>query len=179
MIQHPLDTMSTERKKQLQDRVASFCAAFLDLPNNPPEKILSEHFTSAHPEITEHGPDWARDKLPFLGHTFTGHARCIDYFSLLSETLEFLPSEDTFPSKEGFIVDPEGVGPVDRQHGRARGLVSVVGRARFKAVRTGRSWEERFIYRLSGFDEDGKIGHWEIWADPLSAWMSVQDEPLK
>ena len=55
------------------------------------------------------------------------------------------------------------------------GAVSVVGHARFGAVKTGRSWDERFVYRLSGFDEEGRIGHWEIWADPLSAWEAVGD----
>lgn len=38
-----------------------------------------------------------------------------------------------------------------------------------------KSWEEDFVYRLSGFDEEGRIGHWEIWADPLSAWDAVGD----
>ena len=29
------------------------------------------------------------------------------------------------------------------------------------------------LYRLSDFDEQRRIGHWEIWADPLSAWEAV------
>ena len=37
----------------------------------------------------------------------------------------------------------------------------------------GKEWDEEFIYRFSGFDEEGKIGWWEIWADPLSAWVAV------
>ena len=51
----------------------------------------------------------------------------------------------------------------------------MVAHAKFASVNTGRSWEEDFIYRLSGFDAQGKIGHWEIWADPLSAWQAVGD----
>lgn len=42
----------------LQQRAQAFCAAFLDLANNLPDKILSEHFTPGSPKITEHGPGW-------------------------------------------------------------------------------------------------------------------------
>jgi len=164
------------RSSQLRQRASAFAAAFLDLSNNPPEKLLSEHFVSSNPRITEHGPAWATSKLPFLGKTFTGKDGCVQYFSLLADTLEFLPSKDTFPQPQGIVVDAEAVGPdeeADRQ-GRGRGVVSLVGRAVFKSVRTGKSWEEQFAYRLSGFDDEGKIGHWEVWADPLSAWMAVE-----
>jgi hypothetical protein len=71
-----------------------------------------------------------------------------------------LPS-DAFPAADGFIVDA------------ASRMVSVVGKGRFVAKKTGKGWDEQFIYRFSGFDEEGKIGHWEIWADPLSAWVAV------
>lgn len=69
--------------------------------------------------------------------------------------------EDAFPDADDFIVDAEA------------GMVSVVGKGHFASKETGKGWDEQFIYRLSGFDEDGKIGHWEIWADPLSAWVAV------
>ena len=49
----------------------------------------------------------------------------------------------------------------------------MVAHARFTSVATGKGWEEDFIYRLSGFDDEGRIGHWEIWADALSAWEAV------
>lgn len=57
-------------------------------------------------------------------------------------------------------------------------MVSVKGKATFKSIETGKAWEEEFIYRLSEFDEDGKIGHWGIWADPLSAWIAVGGEDV-
>lgn len=86
--------------------------------------------------------------------------------------------EDTFPSIEGYIVDatatigePLGSGE-DKQ---PKGAVSVVGRASFASIKTGKQWDEQFIYRFSGFDEVGRIGHWEIWADPLSAWVAVSE----
>ena len=56
------------------------------------------------------------------------------------------------------------------------GVVTVVGRASFSSKKTGKAWKEQFIHRLSGFDGLGRIGHWEIWADPLSAWMAVGGE---
>lgn len=68
---------------------------------------------------------------------------------------------DAFPEADGFIVDVEA------------GMVSVVGKGRFTSKKTGKNWDEQFIYRFSEFDRDGKIGHWEIWADPLSAWDAV------
>ena len=71
---------------------------------------------------------------------------------------------------EEFIVDAE-----TRINGMetGRGAVSVVAKAVFESVKTGKRWEEMFVYRLSGFDEEGRIGCWEIWADPLSAWEAV------
>jgi len=65
------------------------------------------------------------------------------------------------------MVDEEAV--VDGK----KGVVSVVAKGVFRSRKTGRSWKETFIYRLSGFDEEGRIGWWEIWADTLSAWEAV------
>lgn len=161
------------RSSQLRQRATAFCAAFLDLASNPPDELISTHFIPVQPRITEHGPSWATSRLPFLGRTFIGRDECFDYFSLLADTLEFLPSQDTFPGPSGIIVDADAIGPEDSS-GAGKGAVSVVGKAKFKSVMTGREWEEQFIYRLSGFDEDGKIGHWEVWADPLSAWTAVE-----
>ena len=86
-------------------------------------------------------------------------------------------SPSTFPDAGGFIVDGEAAvgNPRARRGEVSRGAVSVVGSARFKSVKTGKGWDEQFIYRFSDFDEDGRIGHWEIWADPLSAWDAVGD----
>ena len=80
---------------------------------------------------------------------------------MLGEVLEMELPDDAFPGPEGFIVDAEA------------GMVSVVGQGRFASKKTGKGWEEQFIYRFSGFDGEGRIGHWEIWADPLSAWEAV------
>lgn len=79
----------------------------------------------------------------------------------MTNVLDMALGDDAFPKPEGFIVDAEA------------GMVSVVGKGRFTSRKTGKAWDEQFIYRFSGFDEEGRIGHWEIWADPLSAWEAV------
>lgn len=79
----------------------------------------------------------------------------------MTEILEMALAKDAFPGPEEFMVDAEA------------GMVSVVGKGRFTSKKTGKGWDEQFIYRFSDFDEEGKIGHWEIWADPLSAWDAV------
>lgn len=79
----------------------------------------------------------------------------------MTETLDMSLSKTAFPDAKGFIVDAEA------------GMVSVVGKGHFSSTKTGKGWDEQFIYRFSAFDELGKIGHWEIWADPLSAWNAV------
>jgi len=79
----------------------------------------------------------------------------------MTDVLDMALPDDAFPGKGGFIVDVEA------------GMVSVVGKGRFTSKKTGKGWDEQFIYRFSGFDGQGRIGHWEIWADPLSAWEAV------
>nr|POE49529.1 dsc e3 ubiquitin ligase complex subunit 4 [Quercus suber] len=177
--QRTVANMTTRRTVLLQ-RAQHFCAAFLDLANNPPPQLLDEHFsTSCPPQITEHGPTGAATRLPFLGRPFTGRDQCLEYFTLLSQSLEFSPSKDTFPTtKTGFVVDESARDTGDEANGRC-GVVSVVGKAVFRAVRTGKEWEESFVWRLSGFDQEGRFARWEIWADPLSAWMAVGGEDLK
>jgi hypothetical protein len=162
------------RKDLLRATVSSFCQALLDPP--PPAELINQYFTAVNPSITEHGPEWARSRLPFLAKTFTGQAGCEEYFSILSQTLKMLMKEDTFPSSEGYVVDDAAT--VGEPHRRdkdkePKGVVSVVGKATFASNKTGKQWHEQFIYRFSGFDRDGRIGHWEIWADPLSAWAAV------
>ncbi|KAI9648038.1 hypothetical protein NHQ30_002666 [Ciborinia camelliae] len=156
-------------KEEMRARAVTFCQAFVD--GLSPDIILSELFAS-EPRITEHGPE--NSELPFLGKTFLGrkfdyssNQTCDDYFSILSKSLKFEPSPTTFPTPKSFIVDE-----TCEINGK-KGVVGVVGSATFRSLQTGKGWNEQFIYRLSEFDGDGKIGHWEIWADTLSAWNAV------
>lgn len=158
----------------LRQSAFKFCTALVKPPQ--PDEFISKYMTS-NPRITEHGPQWATSQLPFLGVTFEGTEGCGEYFKLLLDTLKVQMDETTFPGLEGFIVDEHASATVDAEDSAGeKGVVSVVGRATFGSVRTGKAWKESFIYRLSGFDEDGRVGHWEIWADPLSAWKAVTDD---
>ncbi|KAF2705396.1 hypothetical protein K504DRAFT_494283 [Pleomassaria siparia CBS 279.74] len=161
------------RRTTLLDRTHAFCAALLSSSSSPsppaPADLVGAYFSSSDrhavappaPRITEHGPSWASERLPFLGKTFSGPESCIEYFEVLGRVLDMQLPADAFPPKEGFIVDAEA------------GMVSVVGRGRFVSKKTGKGWDEEFVYRFSEYDDEGKFGHWEIWADPLSAWEAV------
>lgn len=150
--------MASTRNGTLRKVTSEFCAALLSPP--APSELLSQYF-SDNPKITEHGPEWARSRLPFLAKTFTGIHGCEEYFRLMTETLAMSLGKDAFPNAKAFSVDAEA------------GVVSVVGKGHFSSQKTGKGWDEQFIHRFSEFDEEGKIGHWEIWADPLSAWDAV------
>jgi hypothetical protein len=175
------------RQDLLRSQAHAFCSAFSTSSSSEqtPQQILDTYFRNIpnhYPIIHEHGPAWSNKKLPFLGKEFVGRSlaegssaetdtnpgqsrdTCDDYFTLLSQTLAVENAE--FPASEEYTVDtvaPNG------------GAVSVVGVGTFKSVKTGKTWEEQFTYRLSGFDIEGKIGKWEIWADPLSAWNAIQN----
>lgn len=165
------------REDLLRETAATFCHTLMDPP--PAAELLRKFFVPTNPRITEHGPKWARSRLPFLAKTFQGPKGCEEYFSLLSQTLKMQMGKDTFPPSDGYIVDVATTAG-DSQSGEGdkqwKGAVSVVGKASFTSIKTGKSWHEQFIYRLSGFDEIGRIGHWEIWADPLSAWAAVDED---
>lgn len=150
--------MASTKNDALRKITTEFCAALLSPPPLP--ELLSQYF-SDNPKITEHGPEWARERLPFLAKTFTGKNGCEEYFKLMGGTLEMSLDKDAFPDAKGFIVDADA------------NAVTVVGKGHFSSRKTGKGWDEQFIHKFSEFDEHGKIGHWEIWADPLSAWVAV------
>lgn len=154
------NNIKEKRSDLLRQKGHEFCQALLAPPENP-LTLLQQHFVPKGAKITEHGPQWCTDRLPFLAKTFreiSGDDSCETYFKVLSETLKMHMTKDTFPGPEAFLVDADTV--MEKEDGRTRGAVSVVGRAKFESVKTGRSWEEQFIYKLSGFDDEGKIGHW-------------------
>ncbi|KAI9736688.1 MAG: hypothetical protein M1834_000892 [Cirrosporium novae-zelandiae] len=156
----------------LRSRTADFCAAF---QQGKDSVFILSFFREEDPKITEHGPQWASRFLPFLGQTFSGRRNsstsssptCDDYFDLLGQSLKFYPAADTFPPPEKIVIDTK------------LGVVSVKAHGKFEAIRTGESWEEEFTYLLSNWDEQGRIGHWEIWADPLSALKAVVGKKFK
>ena len=169
----PDDTKNSQ-ELVIRKMAHDFCRALI---LKSPTEVLDEYMVS-EPKITEHGPEWAEKRLPFLGKTFEGRKGCDQYFKLLSETLKMDLNENSFPDLSGCSADAraEARTGADELISETVGTVSLVGKGRFTSLKTGTSWEERFIYRFSGFDSNGRIGHWEIWADPLSAWVAVGDE---
>ena len=171
--------ISNHRAIIIRSTAESFCNAFVS--GSAPTEMLDKYFTS-NPTIHEHGPSWATERLPFLSKTFQGRRQsgletgsssltgttCDDYYDLLTATLSFHPTEKTVPSSEQFIVDADASNP----GGGSKGAVAIKLQAEFKSIKTGKGWEEEFVYILSDFDEDGKIGRQELWADPLSAWVA-------
>ena len=176
--------MST-KSRHLLHLTTSFINSFI--ANTPPTKILDTYFTPTA-SITEHGPLWARERLPFLATTFSGRGpqtehdpqkdqsapptdTLDDYYTLLSQTLRFLPRSNTLPLPEEYVVDEQN------------NKVVVKLKGKFESLRTGKGWEEEFVYvmgvRETGVEDTGKdgIGRWrietlELWADPLSAWVA-------
>lgn len=157
-----------------------FCCSFA--AGTPGEKCLDQFFT-ASPAILEHGPVWASQKLPFLATKFQGRrvksleknptetemtqeskTTCDDYYELLTSVLSYDPSSVFVPQEQEIAVDP------------LAGIATVKLHARFQSVETGKAWNEDFVYVLSEFDQNGRIGRHELWADPLSAWMAVSAE---
>lgn len=133
----------------------AFCTAFST--STPPSQILTDHFTHHHANILvhEHGlPQLA----PFLGRTFRGADGLTRYLSVISECLSYEDMRFT-----EYIVDAD-----------AR-KVSVRGEARFTWTSTGQSWDEVFAYVL-GFDGEGRVERYEVWADSGAAWLASRGE---
>ncbi|KAL8755176.1 MAG: hypothetical protein Q9184_004870, partial [Pyrenodesmia sp. 2 TL-2023] len=181
----------------------------------PPSETLEKYFAPAA-SIHEHGPEWARQRLPFLARTFSGRSPAASspsantkhsssspnvaapneegsteealtmdtYYDLLSSTLRYHPRDDgsSVPPLSEFSVD-EG-----------KGVVTVVFRAGFESVATGKGWLEEVVY-VVGFEGEGKgegpgedgrgehgkgrerrIQKLDLWADVLSAWVAVGGE---
>ncbi|EKG19299.1 hypothetical protein MPH_03162 [Macrophomina phaseolina MS6] len=167
-----------------------FSSAFVS-GSTPPSELLAEYFVAEDPRIIEHGPEWAQKRLPFVGRLFRGRrsstlttngantapsntATCDDYFDLLGATVALHAHADTLPENNAYVVDPNSLHSPD--HGP--GAVLVKCHAALSSVHTKRTWEEHFVFVLSGFDAGGKIGQLEIWADNLNAWAAVGGEDL-
>lgn len=167
-VQKNQTNTTKDRSSVLRSRAHAFCQALISPPATA--DLLKEFFipeaNGNNPTIREHGPSWVTVHLPFLGRDFVGVDASYEYFELLSQSLKMHLDEDSFPGADGFVVDAEA------------NKVVVVGKGKFESVTTGRSWDEKFSYVLSGWDEDGRLGRWDIWADPLSAWAAMSESDI-
>jgi len=164
----PTNPAQWSRSAMLRKCAHAFCMALANTEFDAHNFVSTFFVPGEASSITEHGPGWARKKLPFLGQTFQGRDGCVEYFQHLSQTLNLHLPVDAFPPDAELIVDPDA--EVD---GPYNGVVCVTGKGKFEAKETGWRWHEKFIYKLSGFDDDGRVTHWEIWSDPLSAWSAL------
>lgn len=123
-------------------------------------KTIMSHFPKSSSAFAhEYAPDSVNDSIPFLGKTFEGYHGIETYMSLMTEYLKYEDMEFF----DYAVAEEEEV-------------VTVKGSAKWTYVKTGKKWEETFIWRLSRFDEEGKIGGYEVWADPLSLWWAAQED---
>ena len=90
------------------------------------------------------------------GRPFVGLPAVLKYFELLASLLTYENMD--FSS---FVVDPE----VRR--------VACRGRAVFKWLSTGESWDETFAYIID-FDEGLKVTDYQVWADSGAAYLASQ-----
>jgi len=143
------------RSDKLRKIAHAFCMALVS-PEFDAYNFISHFFVEGDAAtITEHGPGWARKNLPFLGQKFQGRDGLFQYFTELNKTLNILFDSDAFPPDEELIVDPDC-----KVEGGLKGCVCVVGKGKFENKVTEWTWEEKFIYKLSGFDEDLRVTHW-------------------
>ena len=109
--------------------------------------------TSSPIRIFEHGlPELA----PFIGRSFYGIQGITDYFTIISNTLEY---ENMY--FYDYTVDIETK------------VVSVRGKAKFIWKSTKKYWNEIFIYRIQ-LDNEYKILIYEVWADTGAAYLASQ-----
>lgn len=150
---NPLPAMA-DRKALLKNATA-LCESFAQ--KKPVGQVL-ETFSSSRPDdivLLEHG---LQQLAPFLGRTFQGIAGAKEYFSIISELLDY----DNMKFSD-YIVDVE------------ERVVSVRGEADFTWKSTGNTWHETFLYRIQ-LDEAGKILVYEVWADSGAAYLASRGE---
>jgi hypothetical protein len=145
------------RRKLILAKAQSLATAIASKAD--PATIMSHFPESSKAFAHEYGPSPVTSSIPFLGKTFEGYQGIEKYMSLLGELLEY----ENMEFFDYTVAEEEEV-------------VTVKGRANWTYVKTAKKWDETFIWRLSRFDEEGKIGGYEVWADPLSLWWATQEK---
>jgi len=147
--------MSHEKRASLLFSAQSFCNAFA---SQAPLNDILKHFSSTRANdivVHEHG---LRELAPFLGRDFNGTKGVESYFEVVASCLSY----DNMSFKE-YIVDA------------VENKVSVRGTAKFTWTSTKQSWDEVFTYVL-GFDEEGKVLQYEVWADTGAAYLASKGQ---
>lgn len=78
---------------------------------------------------------------------------CEDYFSILKQIFEFIPSINGFAGASQFVVDitvPSTDPDLYRgMRNEGNGVVCVTSKGTFKSIKTGKSWDEEIMYKVS------------------------------
>ncbi|GAA5966456.1 hypothetical protein JCM21900_003478 [Sporobolomyces salmonicolor] len=121
------------------------------------------YFSRDAPVCVEHGPAVA--ELPFLGKPFEGHDAIARYYALITRVLKGYGS--AFEEKDLWLRIEEGAHTASALW---------TGEADWAVQETGKSWHEavvwKFELRRSTAESEWKLARWEVWADPLSAYLA-------
>jgi len=145
------------RRKLLLAKTQSLAAAVASQADF--DTVMSHFSQSSAAFAHEYAPKSVSESIPFLGRTFEGYQGIEKYMSLMTEYLKY----DNMEFFDYALAEEEEV-------------VTVKGKAKWTFIKTGKQWVETFIWRLSQFDDEGKIGGYEVWADPLSLWWATQED---
>ena len=204
--EYMLDASQEDKDDYLQELLRKKIYEFSDVLDRggPPEELVTSFFhPHAVPSVHEYGPQWAYEVLKYLGEwkgypsesarrraaldaededpddsfgfdkgprNETPRGDVLDYMKALGSLLtpmKIVPNEDTF------------------QYDLRTLSVSCTGEGTFRANNTGQTWKETWCWLLV-FEQlrpelgirgnPLKILSWEIFADPLSAWLAVKGE---
>jgi hypothetical protein len=77
------------------------------------------------------------------------------------ETLSTVWFDGSVPADDAIVVDAEFYQQQDWENERAlRGAAVVVCRVQTEHLESGWRWNETMVYKLSGFDKDGRFIQW-------------------
>ncbi|CAL8575247.1 hypothetical protein XPA_001182 [Xanthoria parietina] len=165
-IPKTMSTASPPEPSPLALHTHAFISAFI--AGSPPSETLSKYFTPTA-SIHEHGPTWARSRLPFLAKTFTGRSSSPSPSSSSSSSSKPPPPLSSPPAPQPpntnttnnetpetmddyythlastlrFKPTPTTLPPLSAFNvDKEKGVVSVVLEGGFESVRTGRGWVE-------------------------------------
>ncbi|OKL62017.1 hypothetical protein UA08_02521 [Talaromyces atroroseus] len=161
--------MPTPRPALLSS-IHSLISAFSSGASTP--VILAHFTTSPAPLVHEHGSPFLQPSLPFIGRDFTGMTGVGEYFDVLAQYLSY--SDMVFEDEDDWVVDPQNL------------TICLRGRAQFTYKRTGDSWLETFMWRITLSEDLGqsepdvgqglKVQEYRVWSDTGAALLASRGE---
>ncbi|GAA5875228.1 hypothetical protein JCM3774_004176 [Rhodotorula dairenensis] len=141
---------------------------FRDAINDPScsPSTFRSFFTDQNPVCIEHGPSGI-EGLAFLGRPFSGEREILEYFALIGTVLKGHGSH--------FDDDNLVVRVHEKDHVHTARVIWT-GTATWSVQETGKQWDEAVVWAFDLLREgrEWKIQKWEVWADPLSAYLATK-----